>query len=378
MGFIKLTDNSTLAIDSKLVTPTLTHYLQAGAVFVFSKLSPEFKRAQNKRMSEVDAGAFPIDLSINTPTSFAIAASTLQISPTNSASIDVLKADKKEDFAKKLDLLPAQVADLLSFRFTGQLQSGPSGTVGDFCFGLLSDREISVTNYCPAAQNELLFDTLQNAISGVTLPHDLDDLRSIPTGNVCQIAGTGGLKFTAAVQYSFLNNPLATAPFDVFSNALTLKLQSGVKFQVALEHSSTHQLTIAALGSNKIRLAASLAREASTEEALDFSIGVSANIGSTDALPFLIQQISATPDKDLQQIRALLSTGEQSDLSSQIKGVVQAATKGGLNATLHDALKQSRERNHLFVYEIDLSGLDSMSASAVEAALLGTSLRSLR
>ncbi len=260
---------------------------------------------------------------------------------------------------------------MLSFGFTGELQSGPSGTVGDFCFGLLSDSEISVSNFCPAGPNELLVDTLQNAISGITLPHDLDDLRFLPAGNVCQIAGKGGLKFTASVQYSILNNALATAPFELFSNALTLKLQSGPKFQVAVEHSSTHQLTIAALGDNKIRLAASLTKEVSTEEALDFSIGVSANIGSTDALPFLIQQISSTPDKDLQQIRSLLSTGEQSDLSSQIKTVVQAATKGGLNASLHEALKQSRERNHLFVYEIDLSALDSTSANAVEAALLG-------
>jgi hypothetical protein len=173
------------------------------------------------------------------------------------------------------------------------------------------------------------------------------------------------------VQYSLLNNTLATAPFEILSNSLAVKAQSGPKLQVTVEHSNTHQLTIAALGNNKFRLSVSLAAEADIEESFDFSIGVSGSIGSTDALQFLVEHVSSVPDKDLAQIRQILNAQEQSDLSDQIRTVVQGTTKGGISAALHDALKQSREREYLFIYDVDLSALDSLSTLAVQAALKG-------
>ena len=44
---------------------------------------------------------------------------------------------------------------------------------------------------------------------------------------------------------------------------------------------------------------------------------------------------------------------------------------GGIAATLHDALKQSKERKYLFVYDADLSALDSTSTAALQSALKG-------
>ena len=51
--------------------------------------------------------------------------------------------------------------------------------------------------------------------------------------------------------------------------------------------------------------------------------------------------------------------------------MLQAATKGGISASLHDALKQSQENEYLFIYDVDLNALDTLSTPAVQSALKG-------
>ena len=368
---IKISDSSTSEITSQQLTPALTHYLQSGLVFALEKTSSTFEQAQNKKISDIDADSFPVSLSPVVSSSFAVSSATVSVKPGFEASIDVLSGKKVSDFAKSLGADTPPPESWVSFTFDAQLASGPSGTVGDFTFGLLSGAEIKVSNYCPAAGTDLLKDAVQRAMSGLTLPHDLDDLRALPQGNICCMEGKADLKFTASVQYSFLNNTLATAPFEILSNPLTVKAQSGPKLQVTVEHSNTHQFKIVALGDNKFRLSVGLDAEADIEGSFDFSIGVSGNIGSTDALQFLMEHVSSVPDKDLAQIRNILNPQDQRDLSDQIKTVVQGATKGGISASLHDALKQSQERDYLFIYDVDLSALDTVSTPAVQSALKG-------
>jgi hypothetical protein len=371
MPTIKITDGSSLEIASDQSSPALAHYLQSGLVFVFDRTNAVLTEAENKKISDIDPGSFPVSMSPETSTSIAVSSATVSVKPGFEASIDLLSGSKASDFAKSLfpDALP--IPSLVCFAFDAELDSGPSGTVGDFSFGLVSGGKIEVSNYCPVAGTDLLKDAVQGAMSGLTLPHDLDDIRALPQGNICRVEGKASLKFTASVQYSLLNNTLATAPFEILSNSLAVKAKSGPKLQVTVEHSNTHQLTIAALGNNRFRLSVSLAAEADIEESFDFSIGVSGNIGGTDALQFLIEQVSAVPDKDLAQIRGILNAQEQSELSGQIKTVVQGATKGGIGASLLDALQQSQERGYLFIYDVDLSALDSLSSSALQSALHG-------
>lgn len=372
MPAIEIVDeNSSLALTSQQSTPALAHYLQSGLVFVLDKTSTVVKHAEGKKISDIDAGGFPVSLSPSVPASFAVSSATVNVKAGFEASIDLLTGSKGNDFAKFLGPNTPSIASWACFAFTAELESGPSGTVGDFCFGLLSGENIKLSNYCPVAATDVFEDAVQRAMSGLTLPHDLDDIRALPQGHVCKVEGKASLKFTASVQYSFLNNTLATAPFEILSKSLSIEAQSGPKLQVTVEHSNSHELTIAALGNNKFRLSVSLTAEADIEESFDFSIGVSGNIGSTDALQFLIEHVSSVPDKDLARIRTILNAQEQGDLSGQIQAVVQGATKGGISASLLDALKQSQEQNSLFAYDVDLSALDGVSTSAVESALKG-------
>lgn len=371
MPEIKLADNSSLEITSESAsTPALDRYLEVGLVFIFSNLNSEFKQGQAKPISQIDATSFPLALSANAPGgSFALSDAILNVQGGGAASLDLMTGDKKKDFLQALHLDDAP--DLMSFAFTASLEGGPSGSVGDFSFGLTSGQQITVTAYSRVAATDRLSDAVKKTISCLTLPHDLDDLQSMPEGDFCRLEGKGSLKFTACVQYSFLNSALANEPLDFVSASLSVKAQSGPKLQVTVEHSDTHQLTIASLGGNKVRLGASLTAESDIQGSFDFSIGVSANIGSEDALAFLLQHISPSPDKDLQQISDALPADARSDLSGQIKNVLQGAMTGGTAASLQDALERSRRRNHLFVYDVDLAALDAVSKPAVQAALRG-------
>jgi hypothetical protein len=175
----------------------------------------------------------------------------------------------------------------------------------------------------------------------------------------------------ASVQYSVFTNTLATLPLSSVSPTLSVKAQSGPKLQVTVGHTDTHQLTIAALGNSKVRLSVGLSQESDIQESVDVSIGVSAKIGTQDALAFLLEHISQSPERELEGIRAALGGGEQSDLSGQIKTVLTDAMQSGIEATVHDALKQSKERKYVFVYDADLNALDSTSTAALQAALKG-------
>lgn len=372
MPDITIANGSSINITSQPLTPALGHYLREGLVFALKSDSSVFKQAQDKGIGDIDAGSFPVSLSPQLPSrSFAVSTATITVQPSFEASVDVLTGDKASDFKESLGPNFPAIPALVSFGFSAELESGPSGTVGDFAFGLLSGQEIKISNTCPVQETDLLRDAVQKAMSGLTLPHDLDDLRALPERQICTLEGRASLKFTAAVSYSILNNTLATAPFEILSNALNLKATSGPKLQVAVTHSNTHQLTIASLGKGVVRLCVSLAAQADLQESFDFSIGISGNIGSTDALQFLVEQVSGVPDKDLAQIRNFLSGQEQSDLSSQIKSVIQNACQGGISASLHDALKQSQEEKSLFIYEVDLNALDGVSSDAVHSALRG-------
>ena len=106
------------------------------------------------------------------------------------------------------------------------------------------------------------------AISSVVLPHALDDISSFPAGHICRIEGKGCLSSKRLCSTAFLTIPSPPRLFLDFS--FNVKVSSGPKFQVTVEHSDTHQLTIAGLGNNKVRLSVSLSKSPTLKKALIF------------------------------------------------------------------------------------------------------------
>jgi hypothetical protein len=373
MGSIRVTDKLLLDITAASSDPksSLNRYLQAGLVFVCRELDPEFRNLGKTPIDKLDVNRFPLVFSADVSRSFAVSNAALNVKAGASGSLELRTGDKAQEFLACLALDTPPVPDLLSFGITGRLESGPAASIGDFSFGLSSGQEITITNYAHVAGTDLFADGARKAISGFTIPHDLDDLRAMPENTICRVEGKGTVKFTASVNYNFLNNSLASLPLDAISESLSVKAQSGATLQLAVEHDSSHALTIASMPGNKLRFGVGLTTTDDIEAGVEFSLGVSATMADQDALEFLVHQISPSAEKELAEIRAALPADAQSILGAEIKKVLQGAATAGVNAALREAFEKSKETDRLFVYDVDLNALDSRSIKAVESALRG-------
>jgi hypothetical protein len=373
MGSIRLTDNLSLdiTVSSGDENASLNTYLQVPLLFVCGELGHGFRQLQNTPINKLDADRFPLVFSAGISRSFAVSKATLNVGTGASAYLDLLTGPNAEDLGASLKLDTAPSAVFASFGMTASLESGPAGTIGDFSFGLSSGQEITISHYSPALGTDLFVDAAKKAVSGFTIPHDLDDLRSLPENSICRIEGKGSLKFTASVQYSFMNNPLASLPLNAISESLNLRAQSGATLEVAVEHSSSHALTIASMPGGHLRLSVGLTRTDDVEASLHFSLGVSASMAGQDALEFLLHRISPSAERELRDIRAALPPDAQNALEEQVKKVLHGAAAGGVKASLEEAFEKSKETDHLFIYDIDLNALDGNSIKAVQSALRG-------
>ncbi|MGC2660023.1 MAG: hypothetical protein WA324_18855 [Bryobacteraceae bacterium] len=369
MSGIKLVDqNGSTIAEAKA---GVTEILDKDLIFAFDHIDSDFKAAQNKPLKDLSPDTFPMELSASGPGSFPIGQETWTISGGARASVELLNGDGAREFLSAIRPVPSPSSDLVAFTIAAKLESGPSIGAGAVTFGLTAGAEVSVTNYSAAAETTPLQEAVQKAIFGLTIPRTLPDLTAMPEGDICCLEGKGILKFTASFAYSILNNSLASAPLDFISQSLNIKAQSGATISATVEHDDTHRLTIAALGGNKIRLGATLGTKAEVETGLDFSVGVSAGVASFDALTFVVEHVTPEAVGELTKIRQSLPADAQSDLSGQMRDVLQSAMRSGIQASVHEALIRSKETNRLFNYEINLDSLDDEGKKVVLAALRG-------
>jgi len=370
---IKLTDNAGLDItaSSNSSNSSLNKYLESALEFHFAALSKDVRDEVNVQVGDVNARAFPIKLSAAVPAHFKDGESTIAVKPNAAASIDLVAGDKAADFFKCLGGIDGPAGDVVSFGFTAGIEAGPSAKVGDVHFGLTSGQQVSVTNFRRVAPTDSFLDAVKQTVSGITIPRDIDDLHTLPPDNICRIEGRSSLKFSASVEYSFLNNTLASVPLEAIPQSLKVKAQSGAKLQVAVEHTSGHQLTVWRVSDKTLRLGVSLSDEAGVSAELSVSIGLSASVGGEDALAFAIRQISPSTDEEMARIKAAMPPSAQDALCGDIKKVLEGATADDLKASVAEAVEKSREADHLFVFGVDLDALDATSADALTTALRG-------
>ena len=257
---------------------------------------------------------------------------------------------------------------IVSFALQGKLSLGDSATVSDFTFGITKDASVTLTSYYPAAANEKLGDAVEKAVAALSIPHDLTDLGSLPSGAICRIDAASSLKFAASVTYSFLNDPLAAASITNLP-ALSINATAAATIEGTATHTGAHVLTIAKLPNGRLHLAVNLKNIDDFETSLTVSAGVGADIGSQDALSFLLDRINPNAAAEADAIAAQMKDAAQ--FKFDIKSAIDKSLSASLGASLKAALEHKSARNRAFVYEIDLNGLDDASKPALLAALAG-------
>jgi hypothetical protein len=369
MPTIDLTNNTTISISgsSNETSATLNRYLKSILTF---KTPPTFDSIANQPIANVKASAFPVTLSAAGSGNFAVEQTTLNVQAGASAALGVLKEDDKSDFLKSLNLPddPATTA-LVSFALRGSLSVNDSASVSDFSFGVTKGAHVTFTSYYSAVAADTLGAAVEKAVAGITIPHDLNDLTSLPSGNICQLDASSLLKFCASISYSFLNDPLASVSLQKLPS-ISINATAGATIDATATHTAGHTITIAKLSDRLLHLAVSLTNTDDLDTNLTVSAGLTADLGSADALAFLLDKISPNSTSEMKIIKQDLPQKAQ-ELSEDIKTCIDGALVSSLQASLKVALDRSESRKRMFVYEIDLQALDGDSKPALEAALAG-------
>ena len=144
MGTIQLTDNTSLNVTGSGGSPkaTLNKYLKDPLILVSPR--QELASAADVTVGQLDEHFFPLTASVKADGKFAIGTATFDVKTGSSASLDLLKGDKSDDFLQSLQLRDKQssspASELMSFALTGTLDSGVSTAAGDFTLGLVPER----------------------------------------------------------------------------------------------------------------------------------------------------------------------------------------------------------------------------------------------
>jgi hypothetical protein len=368
MPTINITSNTGIDLTASCPDPgaTLNRYLKNLLTF---KAPPSFDPLSNLLVKDQLEKNFPISVSATGEGTFAVEKTTLAVQLGASASVGLLQGEDEAAFLSSLEVpFDPTSAGLVSFGVQGALTVGPAGTFGDFTFGITHSATVSLTSYYAASSNDQLVDAVKKAVAALTIPHHLNDLNSLPAGAICQVDARGSLVFSASFSYSFLNDPLAAASIEGLPS-LGINATALATIEATVTHTSDHKLTIAKLPTGLLHLSVSLTKTDDFETSLTVSAGVSANIGSRDALAFLLDKINPNTANEADSIAAQMKDAAQ--FKSDIKAAIDTSLSASLAISLKAALETSKSKNRAFLFEIDLSGLDDASKLALQAALRG-------
>jgi len=370
MATIQLTDKTALDINASCgdIGATLNRYLKNPLSF---RASAGLSAIAERKVADIDPNAFPITAHAAGEGQFAVEGTSLYVQVGASASIGLLTGANAADFFSSVQWTQnPTVAGLVSFGLQGNLKAADTGAISDFSFGITKAARVALTSFYAAAGTDRFVDAVERAMAALTIPHDLNDLKSLPPNTTCQIEASSSVKFTASVTYNILSDPLATKSISSLPS-IAINATAGATLEGMATHVSDHTVTIAKLPNGRIHLSVSLTRTDDFETSLTVSAGVQANVGDCDALAFLLDKISPDSNAELKKIQAEMPPERAQQISGDIKAAIDAALSSSFHASLKAALDDSRYSSRVFLYEIDLTALDGESTAALESALTG-------
>ncbi|MGD1091725.1 MAG: hypothetical protein ABSB35_06995 [Bryobacteraceae bacterium] len=304
MPAIQLSNNTTLNVTASSAdeNATLNRYLTNPLSFI----TPAVLNAiGNQKVGDLDPTAFPITASATGAGQFAVEGTSLGIKVGESASVGLLTgADAKDFFDSVSWPQDPTAANLISFGLQGTLSTGDTANVSDFTFGVTKNATVQLTSFYPAAGTDTFVDAVKRAIAALTSPHDLNDLESLPPNTACQIDASSSLQFTASVTYSILNDPLATKSIPNLP-AITVNATAGATLEGTATHTADHTITIAKLANGLLHLSVDLTKTDDLETSLTVSAGVTANVGTQDALASCWIRLVPIPPRSSKRFRRI-------------------------------------------------------------------------
>ncbi len=236
-------------------------------------------------------------------------------------------------------------------------------------FGFSAGSEINIGHHRLFSVNDErgFIEILSEFLNGVSLPSEVEDIKTMPKDSVTTYAGLGALKLSGTVNLFSAVNPLATAssvPIGVLKVSSAQLIGAGASFTC----SGAYQIRLHRRDDRSVQLG--LYRKQGTQFAVSAAVsaGISTQFGETDMIEKLLRAVSTDPNADAEQLkRAGLDDGRVKAIGDAVAAGIQRS----LELALHFEFGLLRTGEAAFQYRIDPEKLDVAAGAAITAALRG-------
>ncbi|MFL6415281.1 MAG: hypothetical protein ACJ74Y_06375, partial [Bryobacteraceae bacterium] len=380
MPDISITDNLGFNFD---VEPTdasaFAKYFGSAAKFV----SSDGKLGQLAPLSLASDGftSLQTGLSVDRPIAISSDEFSLSLKAGATASIKVFVPDPhldpgEADSLFETDHYGENVAVKQAERYVSvelATNAGPvlSTTLSNVLLGFAADSSLTLTNYQKFSiqpEAPTLLDAIKTTFASFQIPASLADLAAMRLDSVVTVAGSGDLKFSASTNLLAISNPLATAELPAALG--TISVSEGASFRVggSFRLFGDYEVRVRKTGENTVRVGYFKQRGKEWKTGVSAAAGVSLSLGDDDLFARVISALSPDAEADFKELK---QAGIDPATTASIQATVQAAIERTLEiATSYEVGSLSASQS-AFLYEVDLSALDTAGENAIRTALRG-------
>lgn len=199
-------------------------------------------------------------------------------------------------------------------------------------------------------------------------PADPDDLEALPPGTVTVAEGQGTLRFSARFNLGCAINPLLLPELPLPVEAPRIKAGGTFRIAATAEWSGDYQLRAWKTDTGTVRLGYYRKKHAGFELKVSAQTGLSARAGGHEWLEELLAAVSPEPSVDRE---LLAGGGVDGRLRQEIGGAVRAGVQRKLEIALAGEFEHDRDREAMFLFELDLLRLDAAGRQLVRRLLQG-------
>ena len=265
----------------------------------------------------------------------------------------------------------------LCLALTLSLSTGLSASAGQFAFGLSAEHDFEVRCYRRFQRGSDGFPKFSQAFAATAasffVPRRAGDLAELQPDAVVVVQGTGTLSISAGISVAFPTESLASVSVAGQTLQLSAGGQAGLSAVVTI--GGGYQVRLRRLPSAETELGVYTTRSRETDLSISANVGVTAGVGSFDALERVIGVLSQQPAVDTEEFKRALPGEDDSQKNARIDGF-QSSLKTAISTKLEASVKatltslQSHESMWMFAVNPSLAVSD-LAQAAITAAMAG-------
>ena len=238
-------------------------------------------------------------------------------------------------------------------------------------FGFTAGVQVSLANYRrfeiqPAPPS--LLDAVTDTVANFCIPGSVDDLRALAPDALVILEGSGTVTASGTANLLATANPLAGLSLPAPLPALEVSAGASVTIGATCRIAWEYQLRIRKIAPNRITLGFYRKHGTETTVSVDVHGGISAGIKGTDLFSTVIGAVSPGAAAGAEELSRL---GLEPARIADIQTAVQSAAQRKLEVALLAGITESDSTQAAFLYEFDLTPLDSAGNAALVSALRG-------